>query len=150
MGGKGYRVPRYLVSWNNRVENNKRLFLQDAESFCSLLSSRQSGLMVLGNFQRRQEIREQRGGRSSNFIIGTVEAAHCVVPFLNRLGLPNEKWNNRNMLMTYDRTQSRPSPLGMRSYESIDPNSPTFGTDVIIDHDRIDVSSQPCFTGNLV
>jgi hypothetical protein len=30
MGGKGDRVPRYLVSWNNRVKNNKRLILQDA------------------------------------------------------------------------------------------------------------------------
>jgi hypothetical protein len=30
MGGEGDRVPRYLVSWNNRVENNKRLFLQYA------------------------------------------------------------------------------------------------------------------------
>jgi hypothetical protein len=54
------------------------------------------------------------------------------------------------MLMTYDRTQSRPSPLGMRSYESINPNSPMFGTDMIIDHDQIDVSSQPCFTSNRV
>jgi hypothetical protein len=106
--------------------------------------------MVLDKFQRGQEIREQRSGRSSNFLIGTVEAAHRVVPFLNRLGLHNEKCNNRNMLMTYDRTQSRPSPLGMRSYESINPNSPMFGTDMIIDHDQIDVSSQPCFTGNRV
>jgi hypothetical protein len=47
--------------------------------------------MVLDKFQRGQEIREQRSGRSSNFLIGTVEAAHRVVPFLNRLGLHNEK-----------------------------------------------------------
>ena len=52
--------------------------------------------------------------------------------------------------MSYDRTQSRPSPLGMQSYESINPNSPTFGTDVFLDHDQIDVSTQPCFSGNRV
>ena len=67
-----------------------------------------------------------------------------------RFGLPNEKWNDRNMLMTYDRSQSHPSPHGMGSYESIDPNSPTFRTDVFIDHDQIDVSSQPCFSGDRV
>jgi len=128
----------------------KTLTLNRIESFHSLLASRQSGLMGWDNFQQRQELREQRGGHLSKFLIGTVEAAHRVIPFLNRFGLPNEKWNDRNMLMTYDRSQSRPSPLGMQSYESIDPNSPMFGTDVVIDHNRIDVSSQPCFSGDRV
>jgi hypothetical protein len=91
----------------------KMLTLNCVELFCSLLASHQSGLMVWDNFQQGQKLREQRGGRSSKFLIGTVEAAHRVVPFLNRFGFSNEKWNNRNMLMTYDRTQSRPSPLGM-------------------------------------
>ena len=135
------------VSRTTRDSFFKTLTLNRVESFRSLLASPQSGIMVWDNFQRGQELREQRSGRSSKFLIGTVEAAHRVVPFLNQFGLPNEKWNIHNMLMTYERTQSRPSPLGMRSYESIDPNSPTFGTDVFIDHDRIDVSSQPCFTG---
>ena len=106
--------------------------------------------MVWDNFQWGQELRKQRGGRSSKFLIGTVEAAHCVIPFLNRFGLPNEKWNDRNMLMTYDRSQSHPSPLGMRSYKLIDPNLPTFETDVFVDHNQIDVSSQPCFSGDHV
>jgi hypothetical protein len=106
--------------------------------------------MVWDNFQRGQELCDQHGGRSSKFLIGTVEAAHRVIPFLNKFGLPNDKWNNCNMLMSYDRTQSRPSPLGMQSYESINPNSPTFGTDVFLDHDQIDVSTQPYFSGNCV
>ena len=54
------------------------------------------------------------------------------------------------MMMMYNREQSRPSPLGMRSYESIDAHSPTFGTDVFLHHDGIDVDSQPCFSGNRV
>jgi hypothetical protein len=69
--------------------------------------------MVWDNIQRGQELREQRGGRSSKFLIGTVKAAHGVVPFLNRFGLPNEKWNDHNMLISYDMTQLRPSPFGM-------------------------------------
>jgi len=141
----GITVPR-----TTRDSFFKTLTLNRVEWFCSLLASRQSGLMVWGNFQRGQELREQCGGHSSKFLIGTVEVVHRVVPFLNRFGLPNEKWNDHNLLMTYDRTQSRPSPLGMRSYESIDPTLPTFGTDVFIDHDQIDVSSQPCFTGDRV
>jgi hypothetical protein len=101
------------VSRTTRDSFFKMLTLNHVKSFRSLLASRQSGLMVWDNFQRGQELREQRGGHSSKFLIGTVEAAHRVVPFLNRFGLPNEKWNDHNMLMTYDRTQSRPSPLGM-------------------------------------
>ena len=91
----------------------KTLTLNHAKLFRSLLASRQSGLMVWDNFQQGQELREQHGGRSSKFLIGTVKAAHHVIPFLNKFGLPNEKWNDRNMLMSYDRTQSHPSPLGM-------------------------------------
>ena len=141
----GITVPR-----TTRDSFFKTLTLNCVEWFCSLLASRQSGLMVWGNFQRGQELREQCGGHSSKFLIGTVEVVHRVVPFLNRFGLPNEKWNDHNLLMTYDRTQSRPSPLGMRSYESIDPYSSTFGTDMFVDHDRIDVSSQLCFSGDCV
>ena len=128
----------------------KTLTLNHVESFHSLLASRQSGLMVWDNFQRGQKLSEQCGGRSSKFLIGIVEAAHRVVPFLDRFGFSNEKWNDCNMLMTYDRTWLHPSPLSMQSYESIDPYSSTFGTDMFVDHDRIDVSSQLCFSGDCV
>jgi hypothetical protein len=100
----------------------KRLTSNHVESFCSLLASRCSGLMVWDNFQWGQELREQRGGRYNTFLIGTVEAAHRVLPFVNRFGFPNRKWDNCNMMMTYDREQSR--PFGMRLYESIDAHSP--------------------------
>ena len=115
----------------------KMLTLNWVESFRSLLASCQSGLFVWDNFQRGQELCEQCGGRSSKFLIGTVEAVHRVIPFLNKFGVSNEKWNDCNMLMTYDRSQSRPSPLGMRSYKLINPKSSTFGTDVFVDHDQI-------------
>jgi hypothetical protein len=91
----------------------KRLTLNRVESFRLLLASSRSGLMVWDNFQRGQELREQRGGCSSKFLIRTVEAAHRVLPFLNRFGFPNRKWDDRNMMMMYDMEQSRPSPLGM-------------------------------------
>jgi hypothetical protein len=38
----------------------------------------------------------------------------------------------------------------MRSYDLINPMSPTFGTDVFVDHDQIGVSTHPCFLGNRV
>ena len=53
------------------------------QSFRSLLASHWNGLMVWDNFQQGQELQDQRGGRSSKFLIGRVEAVHCVVPFLN-------------------------------------------------------------------
>ena len=69
----------------------KRLTSNRVESFCLLLASRCSGLMVWDNFQRGQELREQRGDRSSKFLIGTVEVAHRVLPFVNKFGFPNRK-----------------------------------------------------------
>jgi hypothetical protein len=100
--------------------------------------------MVWENFQRGQELREQQGGHLSKFLIGTVEAAHCVVPVLD-VG-----WNNRNVYMTYDCLQSRPSPLGMRSYEPFDPSSATFSSDVFMKYNKIHVSDSPCFSGDCV
>jgi hypothetical protein len=61
----------------------KQLKVDRVRSFCSLLASRCSGLMVWDNFQQGQELREQRGEWSIIFLIGTVEAAHRVVLFLN-------------------------------------------------------------------
>jgi hypothetical protein len=120
------------------------------ESFRSLLASSRSGLMVWDNFQRGQELREQRGGRSSKFLIGMVEAAHRVLPFVNRFGFPNRKWDDRNMMMMYDREQSCPSPLGKRSHQSIDAHLPTFGTNSFLNLNGIEVASQPCFSGDRV
>ena len=60
----------------------KRLTSNCVESFCSLLASRHSGLIVWDDYQRGQELHEQRGGRSSKFLIGMVEAAHRVLPFV--------------------------------------------------------------------
>ena len=93
----------------------KRLTSNRVKSFCSLLESRCSGLMVWDNFQQGQERREQRGGCSSKFLIGMVEAAHRVLPFVNRFGFPNRKWDNRNMMMIYDREQSQSALPIMRT-----------------------------------
>ena len=79
------RVILFLGITVNRCTRDsffRTLTLNPVESFCSLLASRRSGLMVWDNFQRGQELRDQRGGRSSKFLIGTVEAAHRVIPFL--------------------------------------------------------------------
>ncbi len=100
--------------------------------------------MVCDNFQRGNEIRDQQGGCSSKFLIETVEVVHCVVPFVNI------RWNDRNVFMRYDHLQSRPSPLGMRRYESLDPLSLTFGSDIFLNHNDIDVPNNPCFFGDRV
>ncbi len=99
--------------------------------------------MVWDNFQRGQELRDQRGGCSSKFLIGTVEAAHLVVPFLNI------RWKDHNVFMRHDHLQSGPSPLGMWRYESLDPFSPTFGS-VFLKHSEIYVPDSPCFSGDRV
>jgi hypothetical protein len=100
--------------------------------------------MVWDNFQRGQELRDQCGGRSSKFLIGTVEAAHRVIPF------HCFQWDDHNIIMRYDREQSCPSPFGMRAYESLDPSLGTFGTYVYMNHANIYVPDCPCFTGDRV
>jgi hypothetical protein len=59
-------------------------------------------------------------------MIGTFEAAHCVVPFLNF------RWDDRNVLMRYDCHEDRPSPIGMQAYELLNSSSETFGTDLFL------------------
>ena len=130
------------VSRRSRDNFFKELTVNWVNVFRSLLASRRSGLMVWDNFQRGQEIQDQRGGRSSKFFIGTVEAVHCVVPFIDI------QLNDHNVFMRYDHLQSRPSPLGMRRYESLDPFSPTFGSDIFLNHNDIDVPNSPCFFGD--
>jgi hypothetical protein len=118
----------------------KQLTVDRVQSFCSLLASHCSGLMVWNNFQQGQE-REQHGGQSSKFLIGTVEVAHGVVLFLNF------RWDDCCIFIQYDENQACPSPLGMRAYKSVDPSSRTYGTDVFLNHCHLHVPDSPCFSG---
>jgi hypothetical protein len=100
--------------------------------------------MVWDNFQSGQELRDQRDGRLSKFLIGTVEVAHHVIPFLNF------QWDNRNITMQYDRHQSRPSPLGMRAYEFLNVSLETLGTNLFLNHSSLHVPNSPCFSGDRI
>ncbi len=75
------------------------------DTVIKLLSQQLCGLMVLDNFQRGNQLRDQRGGRSSKFLIGTTEAAHQVFPFLDFC------WDHRKIEMTHSKEQIVPSPL---------------------------------------
>ncbi len=114
------------------------------ESVIRHLSRQVCGLMVLDNFQRGNQWRDQRGGRSSKFLIGTTEAAHRVFPFLDF------RWDQRKIEMTYCKQQIIPSPLGMWSYETINMTSPSLGTNLFTTHLQIPISHEPCFSGELV
>ena len=59
------------------------LMVDIVENVIKLLSREISCLMVLDIFQRSNQLRDQRGGSSNKFLIGTSEAAHRVIPFLN-------------------------------------------------------------------
>jgi len=98
--------------------------------------------MALDNFQWGQQLREQRGGKSSKFLIGTTEAAHRVFPFFNF------EWDHAQRIdMSFTKKQIIPLPLGMRSYEAIDFSSPSLGTDLFTNHREIPVGPEPCFEG---
>jgi hypothetical protein len=100
--------------------------------------------MVWDNFQRGQEPRDQRGGRSNKFLVGTIEAAHCMVLFLQF------QCDNCKIMMTYNQHQRRPLPLGMWACETCDPFSTMFGTDVFMNHANLHIPDSPCFTGDCV
>ena len=72
------------------------------------------------------------------------KAAHHVIPFLNF------SWDHRKIEFSYTHDQIVSSPLGMRSYKVISILSPTFGTDLFLNHKQIPISNQPCFTGSRV
>ena len=124
---EGHCCQCHILPGNHCYTKNRQYFFRttNCESRWVLLilfGISWSSLMVWDNFQRGQVLREQRASHSSKFLIGTVEAAHCVILFLN------VRWNNHNVFMKYNQLQSHPSPLGMRSYESIDLLSSTFGS----------------------
>jgi hypothetical protein len=116
------------------------LMVDIIETVIKLLSREISCLMVLDNFQCSNQLRDQRGGSSNKFLIGTSEAAHRVIPFLNF------SWDDRKIELSYTGDQIVPSPLGMRSYEVILISSPSFGTDIFLNHEQIPFSDQPYFT----
>jgi hypothetical protein len=111
------------------------------DTVIKLLSRQLCGLMVLDNFQHGNQLRDQRGGKSNKFLIGTTEAAHRVFPFLDFC------WDHRKIEMTYSKEQIVPSPLGMRLYETIDITSPSLGTNLFVNHNCIPISQEPCFSG---
>ncbi len=97
--------------------------------------------MVLDNFQRGNQLWDQRGGKSSKFLIGTTEAAHRVFPFLDFC------WDHRKIEMTYGKEQILPSPLGMQLYDTIDITLPSLGKNLFVNHNHILISQEPCFSG---
>ncbi len=81
------------VSRTTRDEFFKELTADRVRMFQRLLASNGTRIMVWDNFQRGQELRDQRGDRSSKFLIGTVEAVHPVIPF------HTFQWDDRNIIM---------------------------------------------------
>ncbi len=86
-----------------------------------------------------QQLRDQRGGKSSTFLIGTTEAAHHVFYYLNF------EWDAHKIDMTFTKKRIIPSPHHMRTYEMIDFSSPSLGTDLFTNHHDIPVGKEPCF-----
>jgi hypothetical protein len=129
------------VSQSYRDRFFASLTSKPVKTIVSLLSRQLCGLMVLDNFQRGQPLREQRGGKSSKFLIRTSEAAHRVFSFLNFA------WNAHKIGMTFTKKQVKPSLLQMRMYEMIDFSSPSLDTNLFTNHCDIPVGKEPCFEG---
>jgi hypothetical protein len=88
------------VSWIYRDRFFTSLTSSVFETVTQLLSRQICGLMVLDNFQHGVQLRNQRGGHSSKFLIGTTEAAHHVIPILIF------KWDHCKIEMTYTKDLS--------------------------------------------
>ena len=106
------------------------------DNIVSLLSRQLCGLMVLDNLQRGQQLRDQRGGKSSKFLIGTTEAAHRVFSYLNF------EWDAHKIDMTFTKKQVIPSPHHMCTSEMMDFSSPSLGTDLFPNHCDIPVRKE--------
>ena len=107
-----------------------------------LLSKEICCLMVMDNFQHGNQLRHQWGGRSNKFLIGTTEAAHCIIPFLNF------SWDCRRVDLTYDKNQIVQAPLGMQSDESILFASGSLGKELFVNHRQITNFLHTLFLGD--
>lgn len=132
------------VSQSYRDRFFASLTSKQVKTVVSLLARQLCGLMVLDNFQWGQQLREQRGGKSSKLLIGTTEAAHRVFSYLNF------EWDAHKIGMTFTKKQVIPSPHHMRTYEMINFSSPSLGTDLFTNHRDIPVGKEPCFEGTHV
>ena len=118
------------------------LTLRLVETVIALFSRQLCGLMMLDNFQRGQQLREQHGGKSRKLLIGTTGAAQGVFPFFNF------EWDHAQRInMSFTKKQIIPLPLGMRLYEAIDFSSPSLGTDLFTNRREIPVGHEPCSEG---
>ena len=106
------------------------------DNIVSLLSRQLCGLMVLDNLQRGQQLRDQRGGKSRKFLIGTTEVAHRVFSYLNF------EWDAHKIDMTFTKKQVIPSPHHMCTSEMMDFSSPSLGTDLFPNHCDIPVRKE--------
>ncbi len=146
MGNKRYVVSFYIILGItvSRVYQDQfyaSLASEIVQTVIHLLSQEICRLMVFGNFQQGNHLREQWGGKSSKFLIGTTEATHRVNPFLNFT------WDHWKIELTYTLDQIVPSPLGMQLYETMDLMPATLGTDLFTNHHNILISLHPCFVG---
>jgi hypothetical protein len=142
----GHAIPFLgrTVSWSYRDQFYSSLTLAIVETVIRLLSSQVYGLMGLDNFQHGNQLSDQRGGRSSKFLIGTTKAAHCVFLFLDF------QWDQCKTEMMYCQQQIIPSPLGMQSYETNNMTLPSLRTNLFTNHLQIPISHKPCFSGERV
>jgi hypothetical protein len=102
------------VSWSYCDKFNVSLTSNIVETVIRLLLSKICRLMGSDNFQWCNKMQDQQGGRSNKFLIGTTDAAHCVNPFLNFM------WDHLKIEVSYTQDQIIPSPLGMKSYKTIE------------------------------
>jgi hypothetical protein len=100
--------------------------------------------MVLDSYQRGNQLREQCGGRSSKFFIGTCKVAHPTNPYLNFT------WDHVQVKLTYTHDQIILSPtMGMRSYKTISFSSQSLATELFSNRRLIPIpiSNELCFVG---
>ncbi len=93
--------------------------------------------------------REDRSYRIS----GPVDQVNIYLEQLRRHIVLYHSWtfdDDCNIFMQCDQHQSCPSPLGMKPYESLDPSSGSFGSDVFMNHTNLHIPDSPCFSGNCI
>ena len=130
MVSRSYRDRFYTLLTTELVETVMLLLLKE---LCCLT--------VMDNLQRGNQLCHEHGGRSNKFLIGTSEAAHRVILFLNF------SWDSRYVDSTYGKTQIVPTPVGMRTYETISFESVLLGTELFVNHRQIPTPDTPCFSG---
>ena len=101
-------------------------------------------LYCYDNIQRGDPQKNQRGGQSSFYVVGTHQLANKPVIY------DKTEHDDKYAKMTCDQSQPIPSPSNFPAFEEIDPTSPDELVELLTNFESVECKDEPDMTGKRV